>query len=51
MDGKMIRRFMVVSAQKLEGLWLLKQMRIEAMEAGKSKEKTPTYLEIQAVEK
>jgi hypothetical protein len=50
-NGKLAKRFKVISAQKIEGAWLLKQMRIEAMEAGKSKEKSPTYLEIQGVEK
>jgi outer membrane lipoprotein-sorting protein len=49
-DGKLAKRFKVISAQKLEGVWLLKQMRIEAMEAGKSRDRTPTYLEILGME-
>jgi hypothetical protein len=48
--GKLARRFKVISGQKVDGLWILKQMRIEAATAGKSKDRTPTYLEIQGVE-
>ncbi len=50
-DGKLIKRFDVRSVQKVEGVWLLKQMRIERFEDGKSRDKTPTYLEIQSLEK
>jgi Outer membrane lipoprotein-sorting protein len=40
------KRFEVVSAQKIEGRWFLKQMRIEAMQPGTNKVQTRTYLEI-----
>jgi Outer membrane lipoprotein-sorting protein len=49
-DGKMAKRFKVISAQKLDGVWLLKQMRIESFDAGKLRSGPPTYLEIQSVE-
>ena len=45
-DGKLSRRFKVVSGQPIgDGLWMLKQMRIERMEKGA--DKTPSYLEIE----
>lgn len=45
-DGKLARRFKVVSGQSLgDGLWMLKQMRIERMTAGA--DKTPSYLEVE----
>ncbi|MGB8170642.1 MAG: outer membrane lipoprotein-sorting protein [Chthoniobacteraceae bacterium] len=45
-DGKLARRFKVVSGQSLgDGLWMLKQMRIEQMTAGA--DKTPSYLEVE----
>lgn len=50
-DGKFAKRFKVISGQKLEGMWLLKQMRIETGGSGGSKDRTPTYLEIGAIEK
>jgi hypothetical protein len=40
------KRFEVVSAQKIEGRWFLKQMRIEEMEAGTNKVRSRSYLEI-----
>ena len=47
LDAKLARRFKVLSGQKTEdGLWMLKQMRIEGMGAGRSGDATPTYLEI-----
>lgn len=46
---KLAKRFDVRSVQKEEGVWLLKQMRIERFEDGRSRDKT--YLEIQGVEK
>lgn len=48
--GKFARRFKVISGQKIDGAWYLKQMRIEAP-GGAGKDKTPTYLEIEGVEK
>jgi hypothetical protein len=47
-DGKLARRFKVISGQSLgDGLWMLKEMRIERMTAGA--DKTPSYLEIDKV--
>ncbi|MBA2436337.1 MAG: outer membrane lipoprotein-sorting protein [Chthoniobacterales bacterium] len=42
----LVKRFEVVSAQKIEGQWFLKQMRIEEMEPGTDKVKNRSYLEI-----
>jgi negative regulator of sigma E activity len=36
-QGRLTKRFEVVSAQKIEGRWFLKQMRIEELEPGTSK--------------
>jgi hypothetical protein len=36
--------------QKVNGLWFLKQMRIEAPRREKSRDRTPTYLEVQSIE-
>jgi hypothetical protein len=47
--GKFARRFKVISGQKIDGAWYLKQMRIEAP-AGANKDKTPTHLEIEGVD-
>ena len=44
--GQLKKRFEVVSAQKIEGRWFLKQMRIEEMEPGASKVRSRSYLEI-----
>lgn len=50
-DGKLARLFRVVSGQKTkDGLWILKQMRIESATARPGGDQTPTYLEIDAVE-
>ena len=47
--GKWARRFTVISVMKRDGYWLLRQIRIEsAARAGSS---SPTYLEIEDVEK
>ena len=49
-DGKLARRFKVISGQSLgDGAWILKEMRIEQMNAGK--DRTPSYLEIEKPEK
>jgi hypothetical protein len=45
-EGKLAKRFEVVSAQKIEGRWFLKQMRIEALQPGTGKVLARTYLEI-----
>jgi len=44
--GQLTKRFEVVSAQKIEGRWFLKQMRIEEMEPGTNKVRSRSYLEI-----
>jgi hypothetical protein len=44
--GQLKKRFEVVSAQKIEGRWFLKQMRIEEMERGTNKVRSRSYLEI-----
>ncbi len=45
-NGKLTKRFQVVSGQKIEGRWFLKQMRIEQIDSATGKVKTRTYLEI-----
>ena len=42
----LVKRFEVVSAQKIEGRWFLKQMRIEEIEPGTDKVRIRSYLEI-----
>ncbi len=46
MSGRMIRRFEVVSAQKLDGQWMLKQMRFEQIDPETKKVTDRTYLEV-----
>src|SRR5215468_5775913 len=45
-DVKLFKRFEVVSAQKIEGRWFLKQMRIEQLQPGTNHVQTRAYLEI-----
>ena len=45
-QGRLTKRFEVVSAQKIEGRWFLKQMRVEEFEPGTSKVRSRSYLEI-----
>lgn len=45
-SGRLARRFEVVSVQKIEGRFFLKQMRIEDMQPSTGKVQTRTYLEI-----
>jgi Outer membrane lipoprotein-sorting protein len=45
-DGKIAKRFEVVSAQKIDNRWFLKQMRVEEMKPGTTKVQARTYLEI-----
>lgn len=45
-EGRLAKRFEVISAQKIEGRWFLKQMRIEEFVPGTGKVQTRTYLEI-----
>jgi hypothetical protein len=43
---KLAKRFEVVSAQKIENRWFLKQMRIEELQPGTNHVQSRTYLEI-----
>jgi Outer membrane lipoprotein-sorting protein len=45
-DGKLAKRFEVVSTQKIDHRWFLKQMRVEEMQPGINKVQSRTYLEI-----
>ena len=45
-NAKLAKRFEVVSGQKIEGRWFLKELRIEEMDPAGGKVKTRTYLEI-----
>lgn len=45
-EGRLLRRFEVVSAQKLDGQWMLKQMRIETLDPVPGKVVNRTYLEV-----
>ena len=45
-DGRLLRRFEVVSAQKIDGLWMLKQMRVETLDPQSGKTVDRTYLEV-----
>jgi len=45
--GLLLRRFEVVSAQKIDGLWMLKQMRIESFAPGNPDPLSRHYLEVQ----
>ena len=45
-NAQLTKRFEVVSAQKIEGRWFLKQMRIEELQPGTNHVLARTYLEI-----
>lgn len=45
-EGKHVKRFKVISGQKLGGEWMLKQMRVEDFEPGTRKVRARTYIEI-----
>lgn len=45
-NGKLAKRFDVVSAQQIEGRWFLKQMRIEELQPDSGKVLARTYLDI-----
>jgi hypothetical protein len=45
-SGKLRKRFEVVSAQKIEDRWYLKQMRVEAIDSQSARVTKRTYLEI-----
>src|SRR5436309_814601 len=44
--GKLAKRFEVISAQKIDDRWFLKQMRVEELQPGTNKARARTYLEI-----
>lgn len=48
-EGRLSKRFEVVSGQKIEGKWYLKQMRIENVDPASGKVASRTYLEIKNV--
>ena len=45
-QGRLAKRFEVISAQKIDGRWFLKQMRIEQIDPATHKVQSRTYLEI-----
>jgi hypothetical protein len=45
-NGKLAKRFEVISAQKIDNRWFLKQMRVEELQPGTNKVQLRTYLEI-----
>jgi hypothetical protein len=45
-DGKLVKNFEVISAQKIDNRWFLKQMRVEELQSGTNKVQARTYLEI-----
>src|SRR5213082_3680621 len=45
-NGKLMKRFEVISAQKIDNRWFLKQMRVEELQPGTNKVRARTYLEI-----
>jgi negative regulator of sigma E activity len=45
-EGKLAKRFEVVSAQKIDGQWMLKQMRVERIDPATRKTSGITYLEV-----
>ena len=45
-NAQLVKRFEVVSAQKIEGRWFLKQMRIEKLQPGTNHVQARAYLEI-----
>jgi hypothetical protein len=45
-NARLVKRFEVVSAQKIDNRWFLKQMRIEELQPGTNHVQSRTYLEI-----
>src|SRR5438876_3649230 len=45
-NAQLAKRFEVVSAQKIQGRWFLKQMRVEELQPGTNHVQARTYLEI-----
>ena len=44
--GKIVKRFEVKKGQKVDGTWILKQMRVESFRSGETKASGLTYLEL-----
>jgi hypothetical protein len=45
-NGNLVKRFEVISAQKIDNRWFLKQMRVEELDPATHKVRSRTYLEI-----
>jgi len=45
-NGQLAKRFEVISAQKIDNRWFLKQMRVEELQPGTNHVQSRTYLEI-----
>lgn len=45
-NGQLAKRFEVISAQKIENRWFLKQMRVEELQPGTNHVQSRTYLEV-----
>ncbi len=45
-NGQLAKRFEVISAQKIDNRWFLKQMRVEELQPGTNRVQSRTYLEI-----
>jgi hypothetical protein len=45
-NAQLVKRFEVVSAQKIDNRWFLKQMRVEELQPGTNHAESRTYLEI-----
>ena len=45
-NDQLVKRFEVVSAQKIDNRWFLKQMRVEELQPGTNQVESRTYLEI-----
>jgi outer membrane lipoprotein-sorting protein len=45
-QGRLVKKFEVISGQRIEGKWFLKQMRIERYDPGSGNLASRTYLEI-----
>ena len=50
-QGRPSKRFEVISGQKLDGKWYLKQMKIESLDPGSDHVRSRTYLEIRGLAK
>ncbi len=50
-QGKRIKRFEVVSGQKIEGKWYLRQLKIESFDPGSDHAHSRTYLDIKGLAK